>query len=75
MVSYFKGDGLMTEFEEIKQAILDLHRYEKKLVWDIEMKQQELDELRKNKIELATIIADGNVELLQMIIEKLKENV
>jgi oligoribonuclease (3'-5' exoribonuclease) len=63
----------MTEFEEIKQAILDLHRYEKKLVWDIEMKQQELDELRKNKIELATIIADGNVELLQMIIEKLKE--
>jgi oligoribonuclease (3'-5' exoribonuclease) len=63
----------MTEFEEIKQAILDLHRYEKKLVWDIEMKQQELDELRKNKIELATIIADSNVELLQMIIEKLKE--
>lgn len=63
----------MTEFEEIKQAIIELNRYENKLVYDIKFKQQELDELRKNKIELATIIADGNVELLQMIIEKLKE--
>lgn len=64
----------MTEFEEIKQAIIKLNKYENKLVYDIKFKQQELDELRKNKIELATIIADGNVELLQMIIEKLKEN-
>ena len=64
----------MTEFEEIKQAIIKLNKYENKLVYDIKFKQQELDELRKNKIELATIIADGNVELLQLIIEKLKEN-
>lgn len=63
----------MNEFEEIKQAIIELNRYENKLVYDIKFKQQELDELRKNKIELATIIADGNVELLKMIIEKLKE--
>ena len=63
----------MTEFEEIKQAIIKLNKYENKLVYDIKFKQQELDELRKNKIELATIIADDNVELLQMIIEKLKE--
>lgn len=65
----------MTEFEEIKQAIIELNKYENKLVYDIKFKQQELDELRKNKIELATIIADGNVELLQMIIEKLKEKI
>lgn len=65
----------MTEFEEIKQAIIELNRYENKLVYDIKFKQQELTELRKNKIELATIIADGNIELLQMIIEKLKGKV
>lgn len=47
-------------FKEIKEAIKDLNRQEKKVKWEIERKQEELEEIQKTKIKLAYIIGGGN---------------
>lgn len=49
-----------SSFEEIKEAIKDLNRQEKKVKWEIERKQEELEEIQKTKIKLAYIIGGGN---------------
>lgn len=47
-------------FKEIKEAIKDLNRQERKVKWEIERKQKELEEIQKTKIKLAYIIGGGN---------------
>lgn len=49
-----------SSFEEIKEAIQDLNRQEKKVKWEIERKKEELEEIQKTKIKLAYIIGGGN---------------
>lgn len=47
-------------FKELKEAIKDLNRQEKKVKWEIERKKEELEEIQKTKIKLAYIIGGGN---------------
>lgn len=62
----------MTPFEEIMESIKELLRYEHGVRMEIRLKQQELEEIKRKKVELALIIADADKnELVRTIIDSL----